>query len=273
MPTRKMIGTEDRITRPTLNTNSGADLELVQQVDERQHRQAGGAGEDRCAARAAAARWRAASGARGRWPAWPARRSGSRAGRCRRPPRSRARRRPSARCRPGRRRRTRSSGTAATGTRAGSSRTPARRSGRGRACRAGAPSGNPASRNASGSSHRSPSQMPAVSGSGSGQRRSSCETNQISPITTISAPTWFSGRRVQATQPLATNDQPTSRKSCACSGSPSSIATTIASTPDAEASAISVRRGSAIAVGARAAAWEWRERGRVATVLACGAAR
>ena len=72
----------------------------------------------------------------------------------------------------------------------------------------------------------------------------------MSPITSINAPTWFSGRRDQATQPLATNDHPTSRNSSDCSGSPSSIATTIATTPEPDARAISVRRGSARRVGA-----------------------
>ena len=96
-----MIGTEDRIDEADVEHELRADLELVQQVDERQHRHAGGAGEHRGAARAAAARWRRASGARGRWRARPGRRSGSRAGRCRRRPRSRVGRRPSARCRRG----------------------------------------------------------------------------------------------------------------------------------------------------------------------------
>ena len=80
-----------------------------------------------------------------------------------------------------RRRRTRSSGTAATGTRAGSSRAPARRSGRGPACSCRRASGKPASRKASGSSHRSPSQIPAVSGTGSGQRRSDCDDEPDQP--------------------------------------------------------------------------------------------
>ena len=106
------------------------------------------------------------------------------------------------------------------------------------------PSGNPASRYTSGSSHMSPSQIPTVSGNGATQPRSSCDTNHVSPITTISTPTWFSGRRVHATQPLARKDQPRSRPRNGSIVNGSSAATTTAAVPEASPTAIRVRLGS-----------------------------
>jgi len=70
------------------------------------------------------------------------------------------------------------------------------------------------------------------------------DTNHVSPITTISTPTWFSGRRVHATQPLARKDQPRSRPRNGSIVNGSSAATTTAIVPESSPTAIRVRLGS-----------------------------
>ena len=116
--------------------------------------------------------------------------------------------------------------------------------------------------------------MPAVSGTGATHWRSSCDTNQTSPITTISTPRWFSGRRLQATMPLARNDQPSSSESSVWYVNGSPTVTKIAAAPVANAAAITqAAEADGALLGPGTKHGGDLERGRPATVLACAAAR
>ena len=131
-------------------------------------------------------------------------------------------------------------------------------------------SGKPASRKASGSSHRSPSQMPAVSGTGSCHRRSNCADEPDQPDRRASARR--RGSPAGASRRPSRWPRTTSRRAGTarvCSGRPSSIATRSRPRPRPSRATISVRRGSAEARGREVqrgrggAAWPWRDSTRV----------
>src|SRR5215211_4638294 len=114
------------------------------------------------------------------------------------------------------------------------------------------PSGNETSRNPTPSRYVDSTSWPTVHGSGAVVHTSSC-ANQAKPVPTITLPVGFSGRRSQATRPLATKDQPTSSDT-AISAPPGGSSwapaiTAAAPMPAASAAGTRARRAGASVMG------------------------